>query len=400
MKIISIVGVLGCASGALAADGNAANPAATPPAKEGNMQTLAPAGQYIIANLGEYQVIDPLFESLRIILVQRGDNYSADYIQGISGSAFRIAGICPCAPTCSNATWPDKLGQLLGYKVDVLSMEQAGVKWEKLEAFARLIKGDQLPEASTLSDPEFKKIYDKAVEIIDTVKREVAAGRPVLVWHAFTNAEYDVVCGYDQTARQFIGRGSYKGDKGPYARAGEARMITAAFIGGWPAAIVVGPKTGKPDTTSAEIAALREAVRHARDQKNVDKAGGEKWVMLEGIAAYERWTSDYQKPDKKRGAGDAYCFGIYRHTHRSAATFLRDIATKYPKAQQPLRLAADAFEKEAQTLSGGEKLLWWNSPEGPDAARNAAAAKLLREACDNYKAGIEQLEKALPLVQG
>ena len=362
------------------------------------MQALAPAGQVVIPDVGPYEVIDPLFEAVRLALAQRGDVYPAAYIQGISGSAFRIAGICPCAPTCSNASWPDKLLKQLGYSPTMLSMEQSGATWAELESFAKLIKNDRLPDPSTLSADQ-RRIYDKALELIHAIQSEVSAGRPVLVWHAFTNAEYDIVCGYDAEKHEFIGRGSYKGDKGPYAHAGEARMITAAFIGGWPAAIVIGQKTGSLDKNAADIASITEAVRHGRDQANLDKLGGEKWVMLQGIAAYDRWAKDFQSETKKRQAGDAYCFGIYSHTHSAAGPYLRSIAPRYPKASEHLLAAATAFEQESQTLKGGQKLLWWTSPDGPDAQRNKAAAELLTTAASHYKAGVEQLEKALPLMQ-
>jgi hypothetical protein len=42
-------------------------------------------------------------------------------------------------------------------------------------------------------------------------------GRPALVWHAFTMEEFDVVCGYDNDTKQFVGRGTHKGND-DYAR--------------------------------------------------------------------------------------------------------------------------------------------------------------------------------------
>jgi len=42
---------------------------------------------------------------------------------------------------------------------------------------------------------------------IEAVKRQIDSDKPALVWHAFTNCEYDVVCSYDDKANQFIGKG-------------------------------------------------------------------------------------------------------------------------------------------------------------------------------------------------
>lgn len=52
----------------------------------------------IIPNVDRYRVWDPLFEGLRVILSHHGESYSPAYVQGLSGAAFRIGGICPCAP--------------------------------------------------------------------------------------------------------------------------------------------------------------------------------------------------------------------------------------------------------------------------------------------------------------
>ena len=100
-------------------------------------------------------------------------------------------------------------------------------------------------------------------------------------------------------------------------------------------------------------------------------------------------------PEKKRDMGDAYCYGIYRDTHRAAAAFLREIAPRYPEAQAQLKAAAAHFEAEADALKGAEKLLWWGSPAGPDAARNEQAVKVLQKARDEYAAGIADIENAL-----
>jgi hypothetical protein len=121
--------------------------------------------------------------------------------------------------------------------------------------------------------------------------------------------------------------------------------------------------------------------------------------MLEGIAAYQRWAADFKKPEKKREAGDAYCWGIYSQTHATAGPFLREIASRYPKAATHLTAAATYFEDESRMLGSGGSLLHWGSPEGPDAARNTAAAGLLEACAGLYANGIAELEKALPLME-
>jgi len=136
------------------------------------------------------------------------------------------------------------------------------------------------------------------------------------------------------------------------------------------------------------------AVRHARAVKEKGKKG-----LTEGLACYDGWIKGFQKPDYKRGVGDAYCYGIYRDTHRAASAFLREIAPRYPEARAQLEQAAGHFLAEADTLKGAESLLWWKSPAGPDAARNERAVKVLQKARDEYAAGIEAIEQALTQIE-
>ena len=223
----------------------------------------------------------------------------------------------------------------------------------------------------------------------------MAPASAALVWHAFTNAQWDVVYGYDAEKKQLLGRGSYAGNDKPFATADEMRTGQCGQICCPAGVLLIGRKTGKLDARKAELAALREAVRHARDQKNVDKLGGDKWVMLAGIACYDRWIRDFKDPKRKRGVGDAYCYGVYRSTHAAAAGFLREIAPRHPKGAAHLMRAADHFKAEAGILGKGRKLLWWDSPEGPDPKRNAEAAALLQKARDAYAEGIAEIERAL-----
>ena len=323
------------------------------------------SGQWVLDGVDRYQVIEPMFEGIRVILSHRGEKYSAAYIQGISGAAFRIAGICPCAPTCSSAMQPHELIQLLGYEAEVLPLSGEGI------------------------DPE-ERIHD----VVKRVKEEVRSGRPVLVWHAFTNAEWDVVCGFDDGTRQFFGRGSYAGAD-DYAEADEARMATCGDICDPVGVVVIGEKTGTFDARKAELAALREAIEHAHSSEEPDE---DKWVLLNGLMAYDRWISDFRDPEKTRSSGDSYCYGIYRSTHRAAAEFLEEIAPNYPEATERLRSAAAHFRSEAGILDSGADLLWWNSPHGPDADRNAKVADLLSKARESYAHGIQEIEKALAAI--
>jgi hypothetical protein len=235
-----------------------------------------------------------------------------------------------------------------------------------------------------------------AQELIPVVKEEINAGRPVLAWHAFTAAEWDVICGFDDETHEFIGRGSYAG-MDDYARADQERMASAVDICPAFGIIRIREKTSEFNAREAEVAALKEAVRHGRLVKEEAEPG--KWVMFEGMQCYDRWISEFRDdPERKRGLGDAYCLGIYQSTHRAASGFLKEIAPNYPEASENLLEAAESFLSEAEVLVKSMPLLWWNSPEGPDLERNAEAAVLLAQAWDHYAKGIESIESGLEAI--
>lgn len=328
-------------------------------------------GRMVIENVDRYRVMEPCCEGVRVVLGALGEEHTPAYIQGISGAAFRIAGVCPCAPTSSSGgPWPTALLKRLGY---------------------------EYTEQYLADDAKDPKLGPNTLAMIAKVKDSIRAGRPVLVWHAFTSVEWDVVAGYDDAEGVFLGRGSYAGLEG-YAKAKQDRAREALSICPAFGAIFVGERTGKFDAHAAEIAAVKEAVRHAHDQLNVDKLGGEKWVMLEGLGAYDRWAEKFKDPGAQRELGDAYCFGVYRSTHRAAGQFLRQIAPHFPEADEVLVRAAREFNAEAITLDKAHALLGWDAP-AQDPARNQKLWPVLSKARDHYAAGIALLEQALPLMK-
>jgi|GEM_PF-888442 len=326
----------------------------------------------VLQGVDSYRVVEPLFEGVRIVLAHRGEAYSPAYLQGLSGAAFRVAGPCPCAPTCSAAMTSQDLIALLGYECRDLPIGAPG------------------PAQA-----------DRWRQVLDQVRQELRAGRLVLVWNAFTSYEFDVVCGDDEAERQLLGRGSYAGTGDALARADEMRPLTGADVG-MPAAILIGGRVRPFDSQAAELDALEEAVRHAhfaRDRWLAEAGGIEKpWRFREGLACYEVWIDNYRlNPQRAPDGGDRYCLGVYRSTHRAAAAFLREIRPRNATAVEPLERAAVAFAREADVLDELRAQPGWNwegkAQPGPAAAARAAA--LLEQARDQYAQGITQIEEAL-----
>jgi hypothetical protein len=318
----------------------------------------------VIENVDCFRVCEPSFEGVRVVLDALGDHYSPAYIQGISGAAFRFGGPCPCAPNCSAQMSTTDLLKLLGYEY-----EQDILGWT--------------------GDVEDAK--RNIVTLIPKVKQSIDAGRPVLLWYAFVDTAYEVVTGYDDARGVFLGRHMYQGEgdglaEGKQDRAQEAAAFCPAF-----GALFVGAKTRALDAPAAEIAALREAVRHAHDSEVYEGPGRPDMV---GLRAYNRWAAKFEDAAATRSPGDSQCYQVYRSTHRSAGEFLAEVAPRHPAADLLTRAAAE-FRAEADALDEAEPLLAWQSPEH-DAARNEALAPLLARARDHYAAAIALIEQALP----
>ena len=316
----------------------------------------------VLSGVPGYGVNEANFEALRLALNHMGENLSAEYFHGIAGTAFRIGGICPCAPTCTLAMQPQQLLRLLGYDYEECPYDDA-------DRDASLCK------------------------LTDAVCGSVDSGIPVLVWNAFTNCEWDLVTGYDENEKVFFGRGTYMGNGGEYAKSPWNRSLDQAGLVGL-TALRLKRGTGVFDRRSAETAAVKEAVRHANDSENAENLGGGEWVFLQGRAAYNRWAGDFSMPDRARGLGDAYCVGIYSSCHALAGAFLRGIAPSYPKTSGTLAEASQLFDKGAGRLKQLLPLLGWSSPE-KDELRNEKAAVLLKEAAGYYGNAIDLLSAAV-----
>jgi len=155
----------------------------------------------------------------------------------------------------------------------------------------------------------------------------------------------------------------------------------------------------------AELAALEEAVRHARSPKDrfVLEVPDRKtsWRFRQGLACYDWWVQSFRvEPDRVPSAGDRYCLGVYRSTRRAAAGFLRELAPKYPRAAEHFKRAVEHFDAEADALDVCRDKLTrgWQGWKKPDRALTARMVGELTRARDVYAKGIEEIERALQLI--
>lgn len=315
----------------------------------------------LLEKMEKFKLAEPLFEAVRVVLSYRGEKYSPAYIQGISGGAFRVGGICPCAPTCTFAMRPPDLPKALGYDVEQI----------------------EFPD-----NPEVD--MDRWNEMVEKIKSEIDNNRPVLMWSQFGYAEWNVVNGYDDKAKVFIGCNTeFENDafvKAPYDKA--CKLDIPMF-----GAIFIGDKVSEPNLRELEIASLKEAVEHARTVTEIDP---EKWTFLYGIQAYRRWENSFKdKPSRKREIGDSYCFRVYYNTHMAAHDYLREIAHKYEAAEVKLIKAAECFKEEINALKGAWKTLRFNAPEDISDEGMLNVYESIGKACGHYTEGIDWIDKAL-----
>jgi hypothetical protein len=327
----------------------------------------------IIEGVDHYCVADPLFECVRVVLNYRGEDYSPDYVQGISGAAFRMAGPCPCSPTCSAAMWTPDLARLFGYEAEQVYL------------------GD-----------EAAQVEENLPGLIARIRDEVRGGRPVVVWNAFTTAEWDVVCGFDDSAGTFLGRGSYGHMRGEdYASASQGRMGTCLDTCPALGAIFIGEKVADFGGREAELAALEEAVRHGRSPRDrlLEELGGKApWEFREGQACIE-WCAAHLGAVPSEPP-DGYALSVYRSTHGAASGFLRGLLDDYPEAEDPLARAAEGFAAEAEALGAACDLIYADpqETEEPEGERKARGAATLGEAARHYGAAVDALAEVLRAV--
>ena len=301
--------------------------------------------------IDSYKYYDPVIEGARVVLNALGENYTPEYISGISGSAFKIAVGCPSCPTCVIDFWPPAFFNHMGY-----------------EATEYPCSGD-----------------DKCEAMINAVKSSIDGGKPAIVWHAFREEEWDVVCGYDQEEKQFIGWGTY--GYGEYRREPWDRAKTSGVYGF--GAVIVGEKTSALNEQEAEISSLKKAVEHARKES----------VDFEGILGYKKWVEMYSKPGADRGVACAYCHETYSSVRKAAVVYLNGLAVKYGgNAAVHLKNAASYFDKEAGELGKASPYITWSSPWGVDEERSKKLAPILKAASEQYEKGIESIEKALAIL--
>jgi hypothetical protein len=278
-------------------------------------------------------------------------------VAGMSGYAFHIGvarGLCPSGPTVFD--W----GTLL-----------PGV--------ARLGRSPLVFQSESWSGPkESETVKAQYREAFELVRREVAAGRPCVVWGAYV-PEFAAVMGVTADAYLVQSFKACMGEEQPPIPCEDLNAPGGPYVLAFPAAAEVPP-------AEADRRAICGAVARFRNP-----APGPMYRY--GAAAYDRWIEELEAGHADAG-GNAYNAACYAEGRQFARDFLQRLAARSEQFTEPLRLAAMDYAAAAAAMARVTALFPFAGQFGTlvtDAAAIAAAVPALREARDAESRAIERL---------
>ncbi|NLD44557.1 MAG: hypothetical protein GX657_13810 [Chloroflexi bacterium] len=243
------------------------------------------------------------------------------------------------------------------------------------------------------------------------VRKEVAAGRPLLVFGLIGPPEAGLVTGYDAGGEVLIGWSYFQDMPDQAGRAGrepsgyyrlEGWRLPDESHGGI-AALIIGEKGPRPDARKVFLSSLEWAVDLARTP--VRPGLGD---HASGLAAYEAWAAGLEA-DADYPAGNAEVLATRTMVHgdqavmleerHNAAAYLRAGLALLPEAGEALAAAAAHYERAAGEMDA----IWlWGADMGPRVGRalvsadtRRSIARHIRLARDAEATAVEHLERAL-----
>lgn len=296
--------------------------------------------------------------ALESVLRAKGEDYSKEYLMGISGFAFRInvhKQTCPSGPTVFN--W--HIGLTRG-------IDRLGYDYEYIQAFS--------------SENLFGLRQKRA--IINS-KRSIDNGVPVVAWDLHI-PEFGIIKGYDDEEKMFwvsTCLDEHEGEKGPlpFKRLG---------LGDVPILSVLLLKEKIPvNLEKGELESIRFAVNHAKLHLGEDKD------YSCGLDAYTRWISVLEN-NVTDAFGNAYNAAVYCRAREDAFKYLSDMAKKYE--DENLENASKHYKKVYENLQAYVDIFPFPKDGNlEDKDTRDKGMQYLREALRYEKLGIEELEKFL-----
>ncbi len=319
----------------------------------------------LIHDLDRYRHHEPVFEGMRVILLHRREPVSAPSIAMLSGAAFRVHGRDPLDLLRNQAMGPHELPRLLGYEAELIPFHN----------------GDESAR------PEFGRTpAERHPRILETAKAELLEGRPVLLWHAVSDHEYDVVAGFDESADCLYAFGASIGFR-DYAIVPEQRSLEGAVEG--TGVVLLGKRIGTSDLAQLERQALHVAVQHADDARY-------------GLAAYDEWAQYFARRAggaAPEGLDGCRTLAVMAASRQSGSAYLRNLAWLYSnQANAHLDLAAENFLRESEALQALVELFPAEDQPLPGRDDCFEALDLIARARARYSLGIDETWSAVSLM--
>jgi hypothetical protein len=159
--------------------------------------------------------------------------------------------------------------------------------------------------------------------------------------------------------------------------------------------IPTGPLAGY-DSSQAAREALKEAVEHHLGQERDEegKAPAVPADLVEGVAAYNAWSTALETGQVQPYWAIGYYAGYYAEARSAAATWLRKLAQQdiFSPHRQRLESAAGHFEHEVLSFGRLPALFPLQDPQAlNDPPRRTEASACLRAARAEHIAGMEEL---------
>jgi hypothetical protein len=299
------------------------------------------------------------------MLAAVGRDLPQPYLMGATGHAFRL--------TLDLVLSPGSPHELNFHEVLPL--------WENLGVWCKRVSAKP-------NDAEFGEIRTEALL---RMRESLDRGRPVIAYDLLELPEYGLVVGYDAERLACLTLGNEA----------EPQWQAAAD---WPPAahqnftrsevITLLDLAPEFDRRRAEAASLRFAVEHFWAPP-----GRDMWLQ-HGLKAWEFWIGILASPlplhgGEDPGMGHSYNLMVLHRARQDAATYLAEMAHRYPAAPT-LADAAVAYGQLVELLAEGMALLPFPGKQGlANTETRKALVDCLRKAMAAEQRAVEQIERAL-----
>jgi hypothetical protein len=200
----------------------------------------------------------------------------------------------------------------------------------------------------------------------ELAKREIEAGRPVVLWGAYL-PEFAIAYGVEDGSYLVKSFKPFVGEEEPPIPFDKLEAPGGVYVLGFPSAV---------ECSRAE--ADRQAVYHA---VRMIGAPAENPLYASGLAAYDQWVGALEA-DRAIPFGNAYNAQCWAEAKRFAAEFLARLAARNEAVAGPLGKAAAAYGEAAAEMAKVAELFPFPDPEEKvkDAQIRAQASEALRAA--------------------